>query len=150
MPSISLSTPLGPVRLQERDGAIVALDWDADGTDDTPLLRQAAEQLRAYFAHELHTFDLPLRPAGGTFQQAVCAAMSAIPYGETREYGQIAAQLGAVPQAVGTACGQNSIAIIIPCHRVVGAAGLGGFSAPGGVETKVALLRHEGAYGLLI
>ena len=63
---------------------------------------------------------------------------------------EIAKELGSMPQPVGNACGNNSIAIIIPCHRVVGHAGLGGFSAPGGVETKVALLRHEGAYSLLI
>jgi O-6-methylguanine DNA methyltransferase len=78
------------------------------------------------------------------------AAMQAIPYGETREYGEIAEEIGAMPQPVGNACGWNSIAIIIPCHRVVAATGLGGFSAPGGIETKIALLRHEGAYGLLI
>jgi len=76
--------------------------------------------------------------------------MRAIPYGETRAYGQIARALDAPAQAVGQACGRNAIAILIPCHRVVGADGLGGFSAPGGVETKVALLRHEGAYSLLI
>ena len=76
--------------------------------------------------------------------------MCAIPYGETMEYGEIARKLGSMPQPVGNACGRNSIPIIIPCHRVVGASGLGGFSAPGGVETKVALLKHEGAYGLLI
>lgn len=76
--------------------------------------------------------------------------MSAIPYGETVTYGDIAKELGLPPQAVGQACGANSIPIVIPCHRVVGADGLGGFSARGGVETKVALLRHEGAYALLI
>ena len=76
--------------------------------------------------------------------------MQAIPYGETREYGEIAEELGSMPQPVGNACGGNSIAIIIPCHRVVASSGLGGFSAPGGIETKIALLRHEGAYSLLI
>jgi methylated-DNA-[protein]-cysteine S-methyltransferase len=58
--------------------------------------------------------------------------------------------LGAAPQPVGAACGRNSIAIMIPCHRVVGQSGLGGFSAPGGIETKIALLKHEGAYSLLL
>ena len=76
--------------------------------------------------------------------------MAAIPLGETRSYGQIAAAVGAPAQAVGQACGANPIPIIIPCHRILGARTLGGFSAPGGVETKVALLRHEGAAGLLI
>jgi methylated-DNA-[protein]-cysteine S-methyltransferase len=76
--------------------------------------------------------------------------MRAIPFGRTREYGEIARSLGATPREVGAACGRNTIAIIVPCHRVVGAAGLGGFSAPGGVETKIALLRHERAYSLLL
>ena len=76
--------------------------------------------------------------------------MRAIPVGHTRTYGDIARDLGVPPQAVGQACGGNPIAIIIPCHRVLGAGGLGGFSGAGGVETKVALLRHEGAAGLLI
>ena len=150
MPTTSLDTPLGWLTLTEDDGAITALSWGRAGADDTPLLTEAARQLNAYFAHELEKFDLPLRPGGDAFQQAISAAMLEIPYGETREYGEIARELGANPQAVGSACGNNSIAIIIPCHRVVGATGLGGFSAPGGVETKVALLRHEGAYSLLI
>jgi len=150
MPQTSLQTPLGWISLTEEAAAITALTWKRSTSDETPLLAEAARQLSAYFAHELEVFDLPLRPKGGAFQQSVNTAMRAIPYGETREYGQIAQDLGAMPQPVGNACGGNSIAIIIPCHRVVGATGLGGFSAPGGVETKVALLRHEGAYGLLI
>ena len=150
MPVKSLETPLGWVTLVEEAGAITALEWDRQAGTDTPLLAEAAKQLRAYFSNDLKDFDLPLRPHGDSFQQSVCAAMQAIPYGETREYGEIAKELGSMPQPVGNACGNNSIAIIIPCHRVVGHAGLGGFSAPGGVETKVALLRHEGAYSLLI
>ena len=71
--------------------------------------------------------------------------MADIPFGETRTYGQIAKLVGAAPQAVGQACGANPLPIIIPCHRVTGTDWFGGFSAPGGVETKAALLRHEGA-----
>ena len=76
--------------------------------------------------------------------------MRAIPFGETRTYGEIAKAVGAPAQAVGQACGANTIPVIIPCHRVTGTGGLGGFSGMGGVETKVELLRHEGAYSLLI
>ena len=76
--------------------------------------------------------------------------MAAIPYGETRTYGALARDLGAPAQAVGQACGANPLPILVPCHRVLGQKGLGGFSAPGGVESKVALLRLEGAAGLLI
>ena len=76
--------------------------------------------------------------------------MQAIPFGDTLTYGDIARRLGAPAQAVGQACGGNPIPVIIPCHRVLGARSLGGFSAAGGVDTKVWLLRHEGAAGLLI
>ena len=150
MPVKSIETPLGWISLTQTDDAITALGWSNQGDDETPLLNEAARQLQAYFSHDINKFDLPLKPKGDAFQRSVCAAMQAIPYGETREYGEIAKELGSMPQPVGNACGNNSIAIIIPCHRVVGHAGLGGFSAPGGVETKVALLRHEGAYSLLI
>ena len=150
MPDLTTRTPLGALTITEEDGAITAITWGGDSSDQTPLLEEASAQIAAYFAHERETFDLPLRPRGDTFQQAVCRAMCAIPYGRTREYGEIARELGAMPQPVGQACGGNTIPIVIPCHRVVGAAGLGGFSAPGGVETKVALLRHEGAYSLLL
>lgn len=146
----SVETPLGWISIKEENDAITWLGWCRGGVDETPLLIEAVRQLGAYFDQGLKKFDLPLRPEGGTFQQAVNEAMQAIPYGETREYGELAEKLGSMPQPIGNACGTNSIAIIIPCHRVVAATGLGGFSAPGGVETKIKLLRHEGAYGLLI
>ncbi|NSY39434.1 methylated-DNA--[protein]-cysteine S-methyltransferase [Leisingera sp. ANG59] len=150
MISASLETPVGPLSVSERDGAIVRLDWTAEASGQTALLTRALEQLRAYFAGELTVFDLPLQVAGSDFQRAVCDAMLAIPFGETRTYGEIAKDLGAPPQPVGNACGGNPIPVIIPCHRVLGASGLGGFSGKGGVETKVALLKHEGAASLLI
>ncbi|WP_114294933.1 methylated-DNA--[protein]-cysteine S-methyltransferase [Pseudosulfitobacter sp. DSM 107133] len=144
-------TQFGTLCLTEDDGAITALSWQASGrTDDTDLLREAAAQLRAYDAGALELFDLPLRVAGSGLQQKVCAAMSAIPFGFTRTYGEIARDVGASAQAVGQACGGNPVPVIIPCHRVMGARGLTGFSGAGGVETKVALLRHEGAGGFLI
>lgn len=149
-----LNSPLGPLGLIEAGGAIVSLEWQRGAADadnkETPLLARARLQLQAYFAGDLRLFDLPLRVQGSDFQRAVCEAMSAIPYGETRTYGDIAAELGASAQAVGNACGANPIPVIIPCHRVLGASSLGGFSGAGGVETKVWLLRHEGAAGLLI
>ncbi|MDC0657523.1 methylated-DNA--[protein]-cysteine S-methyltransferase [Leisingera sp. SS27] len=150
MISASLETPVGPLSVSERDGAIVRLDWTAEASRQTALLTRALEQLQAYFAGELTAFDLPLHVEGSDFQRAVCDAMLAIPFGETRTYGDIARELGAPPQPVGNACGGNPIPVIIPCHRVLGASGLGGFSGKGGVETKVALLKHEGAASLLI
>ncbi|WP_138933152.1 methylated-DNA--[protein]-cysteine S-methyltransferase [Roseovarius arcticus] len=151
MASASLTTPLGALCVTEEGGAITALAWhDAFMPDDTPLLRRALKQLAAYFAGELHQFDLPTRVNGTAFQRQVCEAIAAIPHGETRSYGDLAKALKAPAQAIGTGCGGNPIPIIIPCHRVLGTNGLGGFSGKGGVETKVWLLRHEGAGGLLI
>lgn len=150
MISASLETPVGALSVTERDGALVRLAWSAAATGRSGLLDRAVAQLRAYFAGELTEFDLPLHVDGSQFQKAVCEAMRAIPFGETRTYGEIARDLGAPPQPVGNACGGNPIPVIIPCHRVLSATGLGGFSGQGGVETKVALLKHEGAAGLLI
>lgn len=147
---MTVETPTGPVTLTEEDGAIVRCEWGHGAGDQTPLLVQAEQQLQAYFQGQRKAFDLPLRINGSAFQRQVCEAMLAIPYGETRTYGDIAADLGVPAQAVGQGCGGNPIPILVPCHRVLSAKGLGGFSGRGGVETKVWLLRHEGAAGLLI
>lgn len=152
MNTASLNSPVGPLTIWEADGRIVRLDWRhrIDSEDLPDVLVEARAQLYEYFAGTRRGFDLPLAPAGSDFQRAVCDAMSAIAFGETRTYGDIARDLGAPAQAVGQACGGNPIPILIPCHRVLAANGLGGFSGAGGVEAKVALLRHEGAASLLI
>jgi methylated-DNA-[protein]-cysteine S-methyltransferase len=150
MPELSLDTPVGRLTLVEEAGAIVRVFWGGEGGDVTPLLVAARDQMLAYFDGRLTRFDLPLRIAGTESQRRVCAAMQAIPFGETRRYGDLARELGLSAQAVGRLCGRNPIPVIVPCHRVLGAAGLGGYSGQGGIETKVALLRHEGAAGLLI
>lgn len=151
MNAAKLKTPVGVLGLIEVDGAITQLVWDGwnEGVR-TPVLKEGLAQLEAYFAGELAWFDLPLAPKGTDFQQQVYAAMSAIPRGETLTYGDIANALGVPAQPVGQACGSNPIPVIIPCHRVVGADGLGGFSGDGGVEMKVKLLQGEGAYSLLL
>ncbi len=160
MPTLSVNTQFGRLDVTAQDDAITKLVWASavdsveDGLGDgetTPLLQEAAAQLRAYDKGQLHVFDLPLKVLGSAFQRAVCDAMLAIPYGDTCTYGDIAKALDHPAQAVGGACGGNPIPIIIPCHRVMGAGGkLTGFSGAGGVETKVALLIHESAGGLLI
>lgn len=149
MPALSLQSPFGPLTVTETDGAITGLGWQGGADEETPLLVEARDQLRAYFDHRLGSFDLPLAFQPG-LTGAVQRAMLAIPLGETRRYGDLAKALGVPAQAIGQACGANPIPILIPCHRILGATGLGGFSAPGGVETKVALLRHEGAASLLL
>ncbi|MES0864064.1 methylated-DNA--[protein]-cysteine S-methyltransferase [Ruegeria sp. SCPT10] len=151
MAMIAVETQFGRLGVAEVDGAITRLVWHGqDDGEATPLLREAAAQLRAYDAGELTCFDLPYHIEGSEFQRQVCDLMFAIPLGETVTYGEIAKQLGQPAQPVGQACGANPIPVIIPCHRVLSATGLGGFSGDGGVETKVALLRHEKAAGLLI
>lgn len=107
-------------------------------------LRDAVDQLRAYFAGKLIDFDLPLAPGGTPFQKKVWVALREIPCGETRSYGQLAAQIGFpdASRAVGAANGRNPIAIVVPCHRVIGADGkLTGYA--GGLNIKKALLDHE-------
>ncbi|MEP4037637.1 methylated-DNA--[protein]-cysteine S-methyltransferase [Pseudophaeobacter sp.] len=150
MPSARIDTIVGTLSVTEAEGAITSLTWKDQGNDRTALLDRAIEQLNAYFASELQIFDLPLHVAGSDFQRAVCDAMLAIPLGQTRTYGDISKALKVPPQPVGNACGANPIPVIIPCHRVLGANGLGGFSGGTGIETKIALLKHEGAASLLI
>lgn len=151
MPSIVVPTQFGRVALVQEGGHLTGAVWGgpSDGAP-TPLLEEAARQLRAYDAGQLEAFDLPFDVRGSTALQAVCRVMSEIPFGYTRTYGEIAQELDLSAQAVGQLCGSNPLPILIPCHRVMGAKGLTGYSGKGGVETKVALLRHEGAAGLLI
>jgi methylated-DNA-[protein]-cysteine S-methyltransferase len=116
----------------------------ARGRRDPAALRPVAQQLEAYFAGELTAFDLPLAPVGSGFQRSVWDALLTIPYGETASYGEIARQIGdpSAVRAVGTANGRNPIAIVIPCHRVIGADGsLTGYG--GGLERKRTLLALE-------
>ncbi len=151
MKTRSVETSFGPLTCHENDGAITALTWEWHPRQDaSALLDRAVAQLEAYDAGALEAFDLPLRVHGSDLQRRVCDAMLTIPFGYTKTYGEIGKALGIPAQAIGQACGGNPIPVIIPCHRVMGAKGLTGFSGAGGVETKVALLRHEGAAGLLI
>lgn len=145
----TLQTPLGPISVREDNGVIAALHWHAADHDPTLLEAEALSQLAEYFAHERQQFDLPLDYGTGLHAQ-VRRAMCAIPLGETRTYGDLARDLNVPAQSIGQACGANPVPILIPCHRILGAQSLGGFSARGGVETKVWLLKHEGAASLLL
>ena len=118
-------------------------DWIQNATIDP--LPAAARQLKEYFAGKRREFDLPLRMAGTEFQQSVWRELTKIPFGETRSYGHLAKRLNNPngSRAVGLANGRNPIAIIVPCHRVIGADGsLTGFG--GGLDRKEWLLTHEG------
>ncbi len=147
----SLHNKFGWFSLVEEDGRITQLLWE-DRTEGfrSEVLKEGLNQLEAYFAGKLTQFDLPLAPKGTDFQQQVYRIMQDIPFGEVLTYGEVAKKLGVPAQPVGQACGSNPIPVIIPCHRIVGTGNLGGFSGMGGVETKVQLLRHEGANAQLI
>jgi methylated-DNA-[protein]-cysteine S-methyltransferase len=150
-----VDSPIGPLRLVERDGAVTQIEFspfrESDGRprgerdDAHPVLVETARQLAAYFAGDLTVFDLPLAPVGSDFQQRVWKELQLIEYGETASYGEIAMRLGktnAASRAVGLANGSNPIPIVIPCHRVIGANGtLTGYA--GGLERKQALLELE-------
>lgn len=151
MPVASLPTPVGPLAITVENETVTRLTW-SDGTDGEAcaLLDEALSQLQAYFDGRLKTFDLPLAPKGNELHQAVFKAMLAIPYGQTRTYGDVAKNLGTYGQPVGQACGANPIPVIIPCHRILSATGLGGYSGAGGLDTKIALLKMEGGYPFLL
>jgi methylated-DNA-[protein]-cysteine S-methyltransferase len=147
-----VDSPLGPLTLAAEEGALVGLCFGAardPAPAADPLLLEAERQLAAYFQGRLRSFDLPLRLAGSALQNAVWQAMRRIPLGYTRSYGELAAEAGAPARAVGAACGGNPVAIVVPCHRVVGAGGrFVGYSGGRGVATKAWLLRHERAVPL--
>ncbi|WP_313695427.1 methylated-DNA--[protein]-cysteine S-methyltransferase [Halorarum halobium] len=129
--SFTLETPGGTLTLDDS-----FLDASRD---------DVREQAAAYAAGERTAFDVTVRYPD-SFTGDVMRAMAAIPYGETRTYGELAADLDTSPVAVGGACGRNPVPLVVPCHRVVGADGLRGFSGDGGVAHKRALLEHEGAF----
>ncbi len=147
MSQLSMHTPVIDITLTELDGAIISVDWGwSPFQEPTPLLREAKNQMDAYFDGNLTEFDLPINPMGTRHQEKVWNAMRQIPFGQTATYGELAKSLSSAAQAVGTACGRNPLPILIPCHRVIASAGrLGGYSGDGGLYTKKALLVLEGA-----
>jgi methylated-DNA-[protein]-cysteine S-methyltransferase len=146
-----IESPIGPLLAARDDEGITALLLPygrraprphADWTRDDAAFDDARTQLAEYFAGARRSFDLPLHMIGSAFQRRVWTALLRIPCGETTSYGAIAAAVGGSPRAVGAANGQNPIAIIVPCHRVIGANGsLTGYG--GGLPTKQWLLAHE-------
>jgi methylated-DNA-[protein]-cysteine S-methyltransferase len=142
---VMLQTPIGPIGVVVDNDVVVAIEFDRTTSSDHPLAREALAQLRAYFDNKLRNFDLPLGAPGTAFQRRVWSALTQIPFGVTTTYGALAKDLGVVSaRAVGTANGSNPIAIVVPCHRVIGGDGaLTGYG--GGLHRKEWLLRHERA-----
>ncbi|WP_078854774.1 methylated-DNA--[protein]-cysteine S-methyltransferase [Streptomyces sp. NRRL F-5135] len=148
-------SPYGPLTLVATDSVLSGLymagqrhrpPQETFGEPDPRPFTEALRQLDAYFAGELTRFDLPLRLTGTDFQRGVWERLRAIPYGETRSYGELAEALGkpGASRAVGLANGKNPIGIVVPCHRVIGSTGsLTGYG--GGLDRKRRLLAFEGA-----
>jgi methylated-DNA-[protein]-cysteine S-methyltransferase len=147
MPRLALDSQFGHLSVTEEDGKIVALDWGGRAKGKpSPVLLEAKRQLLEYFAGRRRQFDLPLAPRGSPTELRVWEEMAAIPFGETRSYGDLGHALLLAPRAVGQACGRNKLPILIPCHRVIGSDGsLGGYSGGEGAETKRRLLQLEHA-----
>ncbi len=150
-PDAVIGSPVGPLALVQAGEALAGIAFLTGRhrlrPAATPLLREAAVQLARYFADPSWCFDLPLVEQGTPFQRRTWAALRAIPRGETRSYGQLAATLGTGPRAVGDACRANPLVVVTPCHRVIAAGGgCGGFAgATTGqpLRTKRWLLAHE-------
>ena len=142
--------PQGRMTIVDSGGAVVRIGFgvlDVEGSELSPtaLTNEAATQLMEYFAGKRRTFSLPLAPKGTPFQKEVWQALSSIPYGQTRSYADIAAQVGRPKafRAVGMANNRNPIPIVIPCHRVVGSSGdMVGYAY--GTKIKRYLLELEG------
>jgi methylated-DNA-[protein]-cysteine S-methyltransferase len=148
--SRSVDTPIGTLWLSRDEHGLARIDFHGrhGAPSADPLLAEAEAQLNAYFAGERQSFELPLSPRGTHFQRIVWATVEAIPYGATTTYSALAATVGrpSAWRAVGAANGRNPLPVVIPCHRVVGAAGgLTGYG--GGLERKRALLDLESAGG---
>lgn len=145
-----IASPLGPICFETKGDFLTSVSFvDASRPSSDPKTtfeRSVAAQLDAYFTGKLKIFSLPLRLNGTAFQKRVWEALASLPFGETRTYQAISIQLKTSPRAVGGACRENPVPIVIPCHRVVAVRGLGGYS--GGTTgwhftAKTWLLKHE-------
>ena len=150
-----MASPVGKLKLVASEKGLVAILWENDNPrrvflgemkddDRQPILVETERQLKEYFEGKRQEFSIPLDMRGTPFQINVWEALLAIPFGETRSYGQLAKQLGrpSAARAVGAANGRNPLSIVVPCHRVIGSSGeLTGFA--GGLETKEQLLKIE-------
>jgi methylated-DNA-[protein]-cysteine S-methyltransferase len=149
----TIDSPVGPLTLVARDAVLTNLSMDAqrhlvppplDAVRDDSWFKDIAQQLDDYFSGHRSTFDIEMNLIGTSFQKSVWSQLCSIPYGETISYGELAQRVGnpKASRAVGLANGRNPIAIIVPCHRVIGADGsLTGYG--GGLERKTWLLDHE-------
>ena len=150
--SAKLRIPCAVLGIRTAQGAVTAIEYlpssDRAQAPADALAARVVAQIESYLADPHFAFTLPLAHPGTAFRQRVRAELSKIPVGESRTYGEIARTLGTAPRAVGGACGANPVALVVPCHRVVGVKGsLGGFmgeAAGDPLAIKRWLLEHEG------
>ncbi len=162
MNSVICHTPLIDLKISQQNNQLCEIDFmhktetypdhqqtpvSAPQCIEDPLLQQALWQILEYLKTPQFVFDLPLKPHGTEFQQSVWRYLRSIPPGEVRTYGEVAAALNSSARAVGNACRRNPLPLVIPCHRVVSASGIGGFAghtAGTQVDIKKQLLSYEG------
>jgi methylated-DNA-[protein]-cysteine S-methyltransferase len=149
--TLKMRMPFGVLGVREASGKIAAIDYlparMPELSPQTPVAREAADEFSAYLADPRWVFKLPYNFVASEFENEVWDAVRLIPAGQVRTYGDIAKLVRSVPRAVGGACGRNPLPLIIQCHRVVAAGGIGGFMGGRGddpLAIKRWLLRHEG------
>ncbi|NWG39056.1 MAG: methylated-DNA--[protein]-cysteine S-methyltransferase [Hydrogenophilaceae bacterium] len=147
-----ITAPFGQLRLTADADHLIGIEFLLERVPlkkaNTPILKETEAQLTAYFKNPRHVFDLPMKLDGTPFQQRVWKALCGIPAGTPLTYGQLATKLNTAARAIGGACGANPIPVIVPCHRVVSASGIGGFMKTrylGPLNIKSWLLAHERA-----
>lgn len=149
--SVTLDSPLGKLAVTIKDHGLYTMKIGAEhrteNCGDTGLIEQLRTELNAYFTDTRFRFSFPLDLQGTPFQKRVWQALCRIPAGQTLTYGQLASRLGSSPRAVGNACRANPVPILVPCHRVIGKHGIGGYDGQTSgrrLDIKRWLLRHEG------
>jgi len=145
------NTPIGWLSIEEENAQLIDVEFRQRKTSIKPsptvLEKKVEQQLNQYFEGKNKDFNLPLNLSGTAFQQRVWKALQKIPYGQVKTYGQLAKELNSSARAVGNACRANPVPIVVPCHRIVAANGIGGFAGKTDgpvVERKRWLLKHEG------
>ncbi len=149
--STVIDSPLGKLKLSSQDNLLNTIEFDTQLALNPPnnqIEKLTCSQLTYYFDDASYSFKLPVLSQGTEFQKRVWVMLCKIPVGEVWTYGQMAKVLSSSPRAVGNACRRNPTPVIVPCHRIVSASGLGGFAGQTDgrlTEIKKILLKHEGA-----
>lgn len=150
--TLIVDTPVGAIGVRTQQEQLIEVEYLGQGVGArkpaSAFDREVERQLKAYFRQQDFVFHLPVQSSGTAFQRKVWALMLKIPAGKTRTYGDVARELGSSPRAVGNACRANPLPLVVPCHRIVSANGIGGFAGQRSgekIDIKQWLLQHERA-----